>query len=60
MARPSRIEFPGALYHVISRGKEHCPVVRDDEDWAKRMDWLRPGSVGTSKPTGGACTGQRQ
>ncbi len=31
MASPLRIESPGALYHVISRGHERCPVVRDDE-----------------------------
>ncbi len=41
MARPLRIESPGALYHEISRGNERCPVVRDDEDRAKRLDWLR-------------------
>ncbi len=23
MARPLRVEFPGALYHVTSRGKSH-------------------------------------
>ncbi len=41
MARPLRIQFPGALYHVTFRGNEHCPVVRDDDDRAKRMNWLR-------------------
>jgi REP element-mobilizing transposase RayT len=41
MARPLRIEFPGALYHVISRGNERRPIVRDDVDRRKRLDWLR-------------------
>ena len=41
MARPLRIEFPGALYHVISRGNERRPIVRDDADRHKRIDWLR-------------------
>jgi len=41
MARPLRIEFAGALYHVISRGNERRPVVRDDQDRAKRLDWLQ-------------------
>ncbi|NLY02567.1 MAG: addiction module toxin RelE, partial [Rhodopirellula sp.] len=41
MARPLRIEFPGALYHVISRGNEKGPIVRDDADRQKRLDWLR-------------------
>jgi putative transposase len=37
MARPVRIEFAGALYHVIARGNERKPVFRDDED---RRDYL--------------------
>ena len=41
MARPLRVEFPGALYHVISRGNERRPIVRDDEDRQRRLDWLR-------------------
>ena len=41
MARPLRIEFPGALYHVISRGNERNRIVRDDVDREKRLDWLR-------------------
>jgi putative transposase len=32
MARPLRIEFPGALYHVTSRGNARHRVFRDDED----------------------------
>ena len=32
MARPLRIEFPGALYHVTSRGNARQKVFRDDED----------------------------
>lgn len=41
MARPLRIEFPGALYHVMSRGNERKPIVRDDADRQKRLEWLR-------------------
>jgi len=41
MARPLRIQFPGAIYHVISRGNERKPIVRDDADRQKRVDWLR-------------------
>ncbi|MDZ7620373.1 MAG: addiction module toxin RelE, partial [Patescibacteria group bacterium] len=41
MARPLRIEFPGALYHVISRGNERRAIVRDDLDRERRLDWLR-------------------
>ena len=41
MARPLRIEFPGALYHVMSRGNERRAIVRDDRDREKRLEWLR-------------------
>lgn len=32
MARPLRIEFPGALYHVTSRGNRREPIFTDDTD----------------------------
>lgn len=32
MARPLRIEFPGALYHVTSRGNERKDIFFGDED----------------------------
>src|SRR5512145_316717 len=32
MARPLRIEFPGALYHVTSRGNAREPIFLDDGD----------------------------
>ena len=41
MARPLRIEFPGALYHVMSRGNERRGIVRDDVDRRQRIDGLR-------------------
>jgi putative transposase len=34
MARPLRITYPGAVYHVTSRGNEQKPVFLDDEDRA--------------------------
>ncbi|MCK7493619.1 MAG: transposase [Comamonadaceae bacterium] len=32
MARPFRIEFPGATYHVTSRGDRQEPIYRDEAD----------------------------
>ena len=32
MARPIRVEFPGAVYHVTARGNERKRIFRDDED----------------------------
>jgi len=52
MARPLRIEYPGAVYHISSRGNEKKPVFKDDEDREtffrilvhvnKRYHWLCP------------------
>jgi len=38
MSRPLRIEYPGAVYHVTSRGNEKKPVFKDDTD---RENFLR-------------------
>jgi len=32
MARPLRIEYPGAFYHVMNRGHRQEPIVRDRRD----------------------------
>lgn len=32
MARPLRIEYPGAVYHITSRGNEKKTVYKDDRD----------------------------
>jgi len=40
MARPPRIEFPDAIYHVTARGIERRAIVADDADrraWLKRL-----------------------
>ncbi len=41
MSRSPWIEFPGAIYHVTSRGNARQDIVRDDADREKRLDWLR-------------------
>ena len=40
MPRPPRIEYPGALYHVIVRGNERKAVFRDDADRSKYLERL--------------------
>ena len=32
MARPLRVVYPGAVYHVTARGNERKAIVRDDAD----------------------------
>lgn len=40
MARPLRIQFPGALYHVTNRGNERKPIFKDDTDRRKFLEIL--------------------
>ncbi len=50
MARPLRIEYDGALYHITARGNERKVIYQDDEDRAvflniilgtnKRYNWI--------------------
>ena len=50
MARPLRIEYPGAIYHITSRGNARLPVFEEDrdrrqfllilEEVVKRYNWL--------------------
>ena len=32
MSRKLRIEYPGAMYHVMNRGGRRKDIFRDDED----------------------------
>lgn len=43
MARPLRIEFPGAVYHVTSRGDRREPIFVDDVDRRALLDVLASG-----------------
>jgi REP element-mobilizing transposase RayT len=43
MARPLRIEFPGAVYHVTSRGERQAPIFADDEDRAAFLSVVAQG-----------------
>jgi putative transposase len=38
MTRPLRIEFPGAIYHVTSRGDRREAIYRDDDDRLAQLD----------------------
>ena len=41
MVRPLRIQYPGAVYHVTSRGNEQKAIFSDDVDRARFLDILR-------------------
>lgn len=40
MARPLRIEYPGAVYHITSRGNAREKIYLEDEDYAGFLDCL--------------------
>ena len=40
MARKPRVEFPGALYHVIARGNRRERIFHDDQDYAAYVERL--------------------
>ncbi len=40
MARPLRIEYPGATYHVTSRGNERKKIFRDNSDRKRFLEIL--------------------
>ncbi|MDA8106465.1 MAG: transposase, partial [Nitrospiraceae bacterium] len=41
MARPLRIEYDGALYHITSRGNERKAIFQDDENRVGFLDALQ-------------------
>jgi hypothetical protein len=38
MSRPWRIEYEGALYHLLSRGNERCDIFMSDKDRSSFLD----------------------
>ena len=43
MSRPLRIEFPGAVYHVSSRGDRRESIFADDQDRASLLATVEQG-----------------
>jgi putative transposase len=44
MARPLRIEYPGAFYHITSRGNEHKDIFKSKRDREKFLSYLESAS----------------
>jgi len=40
MARPLRIEYPGAVYNVVARGNQGRVIYRDDRDRLRFLETL--------------------
>ncbi len=45
MARPLRVEYQGALYHVISRGNAKQNIFLTDKDRSDFLDWVKDVTV---------------
>jgi putative transposase len=40
MSRPLRIQFQGAVYHLIARGNNRSAIFLDDHDRGVLLEWL--------------------
>ncbi len=47
MARKLRVEYPGAIYHLMNRGDRREPIFRDDEDRERFLATLGQGCFKT-------------
>ena len=47
MSRKLRLEYPGAMYHVMSRGDQREDIFRDDDDREKFLSTLGEACVKT-------------
>jgi REP element-mobilizing transposase RayT len=54
MSRKLRIEYPGAMYHVMNRGDQREDIFRDDHDRQKFLTTLGEACVKRSQSR--ACT----
>ena len=54
MSRPLRIEFPGAVYHVTSRGSRRESIYKDNADRSAQLEILAHGS-GAAGPGTRSC-----
>lgn len=45
MSRPLRVNFPGAFYHVTSRGNEKKPIYKSKRDRQKYLEYLESASA---------------
>ena len=53
MPRKLRVEYPGAIYHVMNRGDRQEPIFLDEED--RRLFLTNLGGVLRENRMGGAC-----
>ena len=47
MARKLRLEYPGAIYHLLYRGDRREPIFKDDTDRRSFLEFLAQGCART-------------
>jgi len=57
MARPLRITYPGAFYHVTSRGNERKAVFKSQRDREKFLEYLESATYRYSAVIHSYCLG---
>jgi REP element-mobilizing transposase RayT len=55
MARKLRVEYPGALYHVMNRGDRREPIFKDDTDRQNFLETLGEACVKTGLQVHAYC-----
>lgn len=55
MSRKLRVEFPGALYHVLNRGDRREEIFRDDQDRARFLETLAEAGAKTGWQVHALC-----
>ena len=50
MARPNRIQYPGAVYHVMARGSHGQAVFGDNADRQRFLETLGDGALYAGEP----------
>jgi len=55
MARKLRVEYPGAIYHVMNRGDRREPIFRDDADRQRFLETLGEACVKTGWQVHALC-----
>ena len=55
MARRLRVEFPGAIYHLMNRGDRREGIFRDDQDRQRFLETLSEACAKTNWPVHAYC-----
>ena len=54
VARKLRVQYPGAIYHLMNRGDRREPIFKDDADRARFLETLGQCCTKTEKGVGPA------